>query len=47
MHANSALYEVGLEYLHKMLMKVGLQRLNDISLQTDLGGSLYFFIPNT
>jgi len=26
-----------------MLMKVGLQTLNDISLQTDLGGSSYFF----
>jgi hypothetical protein len=29
-----------------MSMKVGLQRLNDVSHQTDLGGSLYFFIRN-
>ena len=41
-NTNSALYEVGVEYLYKMSMEVGLQRLNDISLQTDLGGSLYF-----
>jgi len=40
---NSVLYEVGAEYLYKMLMKVDLERLIDISLQTDLGGSLYFF----
>jgi len=44
MDTNSALYEVGAEYLYKMLMKVDLQRLNNISLQTDLGVSLYIFL---
>jgi hypothetical protein len=42
MGANSALFEVGVEVLYIMLMEVSLMGINDISLQTGVGGSISF-----